>query len=295
MKGLIVRALRFEAILRRRGRPMWLRLRSRYVIRSYEKKVDEELTQENVPAAICALEVLSSRYCWHQSVEKLLFYRINRPTDCCYSIRLFRAISLGSCFLRHHRAYARISLAYLAVKNDDIALARESQLLLVESAALLEETPGLLTCNLRNRENTLKQLVSTKTALLHISLMLEEGRSLPAIGLWAHNLLVALDFDQVKADVALRMISNFSRCLVLYALIDTEAALLDLRCLIVEAGRQRHRWSRASENHLEFVENIVSDLSNGKVPDILTEKSHFLDLTLSRFWIGFNSGAIVDL
>ena len=106
--------------------------------------------------------------------------------------------------------------------------------------------------------------------------------------------MVALDFDQVKADVALRMISNFSRCLVLYALIDTEAALLDLRCLIVEAGRQRHRWP-SSENHLEFVENIVSDLSNGKVPDILTEKSPYLDWSLSRFWIGFNSGAIVDL
>lgn len=283
-----------ESVPYRRGRPMWLRLRSREVIRSYEYEVKKELAHGNVSAAICALEILSCRYCWHQSVERLLFYRANRPEELGHTINLFKAISHGSYFLRHHKAYAKVSLAYLAVKCRDSNLARESQALLLESVAALEGDPKLLTCHLRNRENKLKQLISTKTALLHLSLMLEECQSLPAIGLWAHELTQALDFDQVKADVALRMISNLSRCLVLYALVDAGAALLDLRLLIVEAGRQRHRWSRASENHLEFVENIVSDLGNGKIPDILTVDSPSLRLTLQKFWLDSGSGKILN-
>lgn len=291
---LTLRPLQNKALFDRRGRPKWLRLRSRYVIRSYEKEVEEQLAHGNVQAAMRALEILSCRYCWHQSVEKLLFYRANRPVDCDLAIDLFKGICDGVCFLSHHRAYARVSLAYLAVKSQNIALARESQSLLCKSAAFLENAPKLFGCQLRNRENHLKRLVSTKTALLHLSLMLERGRSLPAIGLWAHNLLLALDFDQIQADVAFRMISNFCRCLVLYALIDVQAALLDLRRLIVEAGRQRYRWSRASENHLEFVENIVRDLEGGRVPGILTVDSPFLCLTLNEFWRDYASEATTD-
>ena len=165
---------------------------------------------------------------------------------------------------------------------------------MLESAALLESDPEVLKCQLRNRENNLKLLVSTKTVLLHTSLMLKDSQSIAAIGLWAHNLLAVLDFDQVKADVALRMISNFSRCLALYAVIDAEAAVQDLHRLITEAGRQRHRWSRASENHLEFVQNIMSDLSNEQVPEILTVESPSLYLNLSRFWLDFTPDSDFD-
>ena len=282
--------LKIFTALRRRFVWVW----SRREIKLLKALLRASLEKGNVPAAMFALEVLSSRYCWHQSVEKLLFYRANRPNDYRHTISLFKAISIGSFFLRHHRAYARVNMGYLAVKSNDINLAKESQLMLLESAALLENDPKVLRCHLRNRENNLKLLVSTKTVLLHLSLMLKDSQSIAAIGLWAHNLLAVLDFDQVKADVALRMISNFSRCLALYAVIDAEAAVHDLHRLIVEAGRQRHHWSRASENHLEFVQNIVSDLCNEQVPKILTVESPSLHLKLSRFWLNFTPGSDFD-
>jgi hypothetical protein len=273
---------------------MWLRLRSRAIIRSHEQEIELALASRNVPEALRALEKLSCRYCWHRPVEKLLFYRSNRPENSTDTIDLFRAISVGSCFRRHHRAYALVSLAYLAVSNHDVALARESQELLSKSVSLLEKEPGLLKCNLRNRENRLKQLISTKAALFHLALMLEEKRSLPGIGLWAHKLLLLLDFDSIKADVVLRMMSNFGRCLALYALVDDPGARLDLHKLMIEAGRSRHRWSRASEDHLGFLRKIVSDLEAGKVPEILAVNSLSLDLSFSSVWQDFRSGAITQ-
>ena len=271
---------------------MWLRLRSRAIIRSHEQDVEKALASRNISEALRVLEKLSCHYCWHQSVENLLFYRGNRPENSADTIDLFQAISVGSCFLRHHRAYALVSLAYLAVINDDVALARESQALLHKSASLLESDPGSLKCHLRNRENRLKQLISTKAALFHLALMLEENQSLPGIGLWAHNLLLLLDFDRIKADVAFRMMSNFGRCLALYALVDDSAARLDLHKLMIEAGRARYRFSRASEDHLGFIQHILSDLENGKVPKILSVNIPSLDLSFSRVWKDFCSTAI---
>ncbi len=277
-----------------RGRPMWLRLRSRAIIRSHEQDIEKALASRNVSEALRVLEKLSCHYCWHGSVEKLLFYRANRPEYSADTVALFRAISVGSCFLRHHRAYALVSLAYLAVSNHDVALARETQALLDDSVSLLESDPGSFKCHLRNRENRLKQLISTKAALFHLDLMLEENQSLPGIGLWAHNLLSLLDFDRIKADVALRMMSNFGRCLALYALVDEQGARLDLHKLMIEAGRARHRRSRALEDHLGFIQQILSDLENGKVPKILSVNIPSLDLSLSRVWQDFCSEAITQ-
>lgn len=278
----------------RRGRPMWLRLSSRAIIRSHEKELEEALACGDISEALRVLEILASRYCWHKPVEKLLFYRVNRPKNSADTIDIFKAILVGSSFRRHHRVYALVSLAYLAVKNHDVALARECQMLLCRSVSLLESDPRSFSCRSRNRENRLKQLVSTKTALLHLALLLGERESLSDIGLWAHNLLLFLDFDRINADAALRMMSNFSRCLALYALTDLQSTLLDLHQLMIEARRSRHLKSRAQEDHLGFIQQIVRDIETGTVPRILTVDSPGLSLRLNDFWLDFRSGAIAN-
>jgi hypothetical protein len=268
-----------------RGRPLWLRFRSRRIVRDLEVEAHATLTLGDTAGALAALETLAKRYRWHAPVETLLFRRGARPGDAATTAALLRGIVAGEGFRRHHRAYAAVSLAYLAAGGGDRALAEELRPALERTASELEEDPASLRCLRRNRENRLKRLISSQAALLHLALLQGDQGRLAAIGPWAHNLLGRLDFDRLPADVSLRLMSNFGSCLALQAPTAPQRLRLDLERLVREASRPRHRDSRAHEDHLGFLRAMLADLDSGEpLAQILTVDSPELLRALQAFW-----------
>jgi hypothetical protein len=264
---------------------MWLRFRSRRVVKARQAEVQAALARGDSATALSLLAGLASRYRWHAPVETLLFRRAARPVDLATTKELLRGISSNESFRRHHRAYAAVSLAYLAAGCGDRTLAEELRPALERAASKLEADPGSLRCRRRNRENRLKRLISSRAALLHLALLQGDQGRLSAIGPWAHNLLEHLDFDRLPADVSLRLMSNFSRCLALQAPAAPERLRLDLERLVREASRPRHRDSRAHEDHLGFLQAMLADLDSGEpLAQILTVDSPELLRALQAFW-----------
>ncbi|KZR73742.1 hypothetical protein [Prochlorococcus marinus] len=254
------------------------------MIHSLDAEFQEAIRLNDVHRALAALEVLSGFYRWHSLVEKLLFYRSNRPTSISLEIALLKGIVDSTCFRKHHRAYAEVSLAYRAVACEDFILASEVKCRLEQAVVELEADPAMMICHRRNRENRLKRLISSKAALLHLALLKTDFNSLFSIGFLAHELLQSLDFDCVPPDVSLRMMSNFTRCLTLTAPMASQPVLLDLEILVNEAKRRRHRNSRAHEDHLGFVRMILEQLESEKVPKILTIETPMLRAALEVYW-----------
>lgn len=249
------------------------------------------LAQGDAAAALDALETLAGRHRWHASVETLLFRRAARPRDEATSAALLRGIAAGEGFRRHHRAYAAVSLAYRAAASGDRSLARELQVGLEAAVAELEADPATLCCRRRNRENRLKRLISSRAALLHLALLLNDQPSLEAIGPWAHALLAGLDFDRLPADVSLRLMSNFGRCLALQAPTAPEPLRHDLKRLVAEAARPRHRRSRVPEDHLGFLRGLLADLDRGEpLLAILNVDTLELRAGLAAFWQAAGQG-----
>ena len=274
-----------------RGRPLWLRFRSRRSVLALEAEACAALAQGDVPAALVALETLASRYRWHAPVEALLFRRAARPADGAQAEALLRGIAAGARFRRHQRAYAAVSLAYRAAASGDCALAKELQLGLEAAVAELEADPATLRCRRRNRENRLKRLISSRAALLHLALLQGEMRPLAATGPWAHALLARLDFDRLPADVSLRLMSNFGRCLALQAPTEPEHLRHDLTRLVAEAARPRHRQGRAPEDHLGFLQGLLADLDRGEpLRAILNVDTPELRAGLAAFWQAAGQG-----
>lgn len=247
-----------------RGRPLWLRFRSRRTVQALEAQARAALAVGDVAAALQALETLAARLRWHAPVETLLFRRSARPTEEATATDLLRGIAAGAGFRRHHRAYAAVSLAYRAVASGDRALARELRPVLEAAAGELEADPATLRCRRRNRENRLKRLISSRAALVHLALLLGDHPALVATGPWAHALLARLEFNRLPADVSLRLMSNFGRCLALQAPLAPERLRADLERLAAEAARPRYRRSRAPEDHLGFLRGLLAELERGE-------------------------------
>lgn len=274
-----------------RGRPLWLRFRSRRTVRALEAEAHAALARGDAAAALAALERLAGHHRWHAPVETLLFRRAARPTDEATAAALLRGIAAGEGFRRHHRAYAAVSLAYRAAASADQAMARELQAGLEAAAAELEADPATPRCRRRNRENRLKRLISSRAALLHLALLLGDQATLAATGPWAHALLARLDFDRLPADVSLRLMSNFGRCLALQAPAEPRRLRADLDRLVAEAARPRHRRSRAPEDHLGFLRGLLADLESGQPSlRILTVDTPLLRAGLVAFWQAAGQG-----
>lgn len=268
-----------------RGRPLWLRLRSRRIVVDLEAKALAALADGNVAESLVALETLAGRYRWHAPVERLLFCRSARPTEATWTEALLSGLAAGAGFRRHHRAYAVVSLSYHAVATGNRKLARELKIRLEAEATQLESDPATPRCCRRNRENRLKRLISSRAALLHLSLLLGDRVTLADTGPWAHALLARLDFDRLPADVSLRLMSNFARCLALQAPTAPEHLRKDLERLEAEAGRPRHRRSRAQEDHPAFLRRMLADLHRGELLlVILNVDSPHLRKALRDFW-----------
>ncbi|MCP9816466.1 hypothetical protein KBY76_07250 [Synechococcus sp. GreenBA-s] len=268
-----------------RGRPLWLRFRSRRSVLALEEEARAALAHGDVAVALVALETLARRYRWHAPVEALLFRRAARPAGGAQAEALLRGIAACAGFRRHHRAYAAVSLVYRAAASGDCSLARELQVGLEAAVAELEADPATLHCGRRNRENRLKRLISSRAALLHLALLQHDQQALAAIGPWAHALLARLDFDRLPADVSLRLMSNFGRCLALQAPLAPQALRLDLERLVAEAARPRHRHSRAPEDHLGFLRGLLADLGTGApLLAILNVDTPELRAGLGAFW-----------
>jgi hypothetical protein len=242
-------------------RPLWLRVRSRRTIALLEQAFWAGVAADDPPAALGALTTLVDRYGWHQPAETLLFRRARRPADPATRAALFRGIAHGPVFREHHRAYAAVSLAYLAVEERDTALAQETAALLTQAVARLEVDPALLRCRRRNRENRFKRLISSQAALLHLHLLLRQPQGLVVIAQRSHGLVARLDFDRLPADVVLRAMSNFARCLALQGAIGHPLGLRnDLVLLLEEASRPRHLYSQALEDHRWFLASMLAGL-----------------------------------
>jgi hypothetical protein len=258
-----------------------------------EGKAQAALARGDAATALASLAVLAGRYRWHAPVETLLFRRAARPGDTATNAALLRGLAADGSFRRHHRAYAAVSLAYLAAGCGDQALADELRPILERAARELEAEPASLRCRRRNRENRLKRLISSRTALLHLALLQGDQDRLAAIGPWAHDLLTRLDFDRLPADVSLRLMSNFGRCLALQAPTAPQRLHRDLERLVAEAIRPRHRHSRAHEDHPGFLRGLLTDLESGEpLFQILTVDTPELRLGLRAFWQAANLGGV---
>ena len=274
-----------------RGRPLWLRWRSRRSILHLQSEVQQALAVHDIPAALVALDVLAGDYHWHGTLETLLFRRASRPQDQASLVALLHGIARGSRFRRHHRAYALVSLAYRAAACGDGRLAEELRPSLEAAIARLDADPGTLHCQRRNRENRLKMLISSKAALAHVALLQNDWIALDGVGSWAHRLLESLDFDRLPADVTLRLMSNFGRCLALQAPRSPGPLRTDLERLAGEAARPRHRHSRAHEDHLAFVLDLVAALEReAPIQAILNEDTPLLRDRLQAFWQAAQAG-----
>ncbi len=268
-----------------RGRPLWLRFRSRQEVKARELEAQAALARGDSATALSLLAELASRYHWHAPVETLLFLRARRPDDATTTTELLRGIASDGRFRSHHQSYAAVSLAYLAASGGDRALAEELRPNLERAASDLEADPQCRSCRRRNRENRLKRLISSRAALFHLALLQGEMERLDVIGAWAHALLTTLDFDRLPADVSLRLMSNFGRCLALQAATAPRRLRLDLERLAREASRPRHRRSKAHEDHLGFLRGILHDLEKGEPPlQILSVDTPELRLALQTFW-----------
>lgn len=274
-----------------RGRPLWLRLRSRRRILALEANAQAALAAGEITTALVALEILAVRYHWHAPVETLLFRRASRPSDSSTSEALLQGLASGAGFRRHHRAYATVSLAYRAATDGNQDLARTVQPLLEEAVRALEADPTHLHCRRRNRENRLKRLISSRAALMHLALLQRDWPQLARCGAWAHTLLDRLDFDRLPADVTLRLMSNFGRCLALQAPCAPERLRADLERLTTEAARPRHHHSRATEDHLGFLRGLLGGLDSGEpLMAILNVKTPALRESLQGFWQAARQG-----
>lgn len=274
-----------------RGRPLWLRLRSRRRVLALEADAQAALAAGDITTALVALETLAVQYHWHAPVETLLFRRAARPSDSRRSEALLRGLATGAGFRRHHRAYATVSLAYRAVSDGNQALARTLHPLLEEAVGDLEADPAHLHCRRRNRENRLKRLISSRAALMHLALLQRDWPQLTRCGTWAHTLLGRLDFDRLPADVTLRLMSNFGRCLALQAPTAPERLRADLERLATEAARPRHRRSRAHEDHLGFLRGLLGGLDSGEpLMAILNVETPALRESLQGFWQAASQG-----
>lgn len=268
-----------------RGRPLWLRFRSRRRVLALEAQARGALDSGDPAAALLALAELAGHHHWHAPVETLLFRRAARPDDIASTENLLRGIVGGSSFRRHHRAYAAVSLAYLAAASGDLSLAAELRPILEFATTELEADPASLRCRRRNRENRLKRLISSQAALLHLALLEGDPARLAAIGPWAHSLLARIDFDRLPEDVSLRLMSNFGRCLALQAPTAPERLRHDLQRLMAEAALPRHRRSRAPEDHLGFLQGLLTDLEGGEpLLQILNVDTPALRIGLRTFW-----------
>ena len=103
------------------------------------------------------------------------------------------------------------------------------------------------------------------------------------IGNWAHRCLHSINFDNLPADVTLRLMSNFGRCLFLQAPSAPCALKHDLQRLLKEANRTRHRHSRAQEDHPAFLSRLLKAVETGTKPPILTVETSVLREQLQRF------------
>ncbi len=227
-----------------------------------EARVDAALCKGQPVELIWAdLQLLLRRHGSAAVLHRLLFrrgYRPRRPAD---QVALFEAMAADVAVPERLRAYARISLAYRSLKDENLLLAQALTPKLIAQVQVLMSDPGSLRCQRSNRRNRFKLLVSTLTALTHLQLLLGEHSGLQASADRLCALLEPHPWLVLPADVAFRLLTNASRCLGLAALLSwrcqnrerLQAILLLLDALQREAWADRHRHSTAQENHRAYV------------------------------------------
>ena len=219
------------------------------------------------------LELLDARLAQgdFRAVERLLFRTGSRPADLEQRFLVLERISVHEQVLDSHRCYARIAQSYLALKLDDRSRASDLLAPLHRLALGLDADAELVACQLSNRRNRAKLLVSLCTSGYHLALLLEAEDALERFWRMAMDLLPRLAFDQLNPDAGLRMSSNLGRCLAIgWVLASTPgsarhqsiaAALASLEqavigsCLPTDNGGRRG----TQENHLALMASLRSE------------------------------------
>jgi hypothetical protein len=230
-----------------------------------EARVHHAMARNDDRTALADLQTLARRHGRHGLVHRLLFRRGFRPKDPAAQRRLLWGVAEDEDFDPQHRAYALISLVYRSLKDGDVAQADRLVPAIEAMAERLERDPGTLHCQQRNRDNGAKLLISCYASLLHLQLLRGDGRQVAAIGGRGVALAERIDYDQLPADVAFRLTTNFGRVLSVAALdawrrrdeAALDRALAALDGLRRQAHDPRHAGSGAQENHRRFVDGMV--------------------------------------
>jgi hypothetical protein len=227
-----------------------------------EARVDEALRHGHPVDPIWAdLQWLLRQHRSEAMLHRLLFRRGYRPRRSADQVALFEAIVTDEAVPEVMRSYARISLAYRSLKDDNRPLAQALIPAINDQVRALVCDPGLLRCQRPNRRNRFKLLVSSLTALIHLQLLLEDQAGLQISSDCLCALLERHPWTALPADVAFRMLTNVARCLGMAALLAwrlhdqqrVQTILLLLDALQREAWADRHRRSAAQEDHRVYV------------------------------------------
>lgn len=231
-------------------------------------RLHDSLARNDDSLALADLRTLASRHGRDDLLHRLLFRRGFRPKDPASQRRLFWGVADEPAFAERHREYALVSLAYRSLKDGDQQEAGRLIPRITAIAERLEQDPGTLTCQQKNRVNRSKLLISTYATLLHLHLLRGEQEAVAAIGGRGLALAERIDYGRLPADVAYRLTTNFARVLGIAALDgwrrgDPQAgarALAALEALRQEAWSARHQGSGAQENHRTFVQALIEAL-----------------------------------
>ena len=220
------------------------------------------------------LELLDARLSQgdFRAVERLLFRTGSRPADLEQRFLVLERIAVHEKVLDSHRCYARIAQSYLVLKVDDRYRAADLLAPLHQLALGLDVDSELVTCQLSNRRNRAKLLVSLCTSGYHLALMLEADDELERFWRMAMDLLPRLAFDQLNPDAGLRMSSNLGRCLAIGWVLPTSlgsarhqsiAASLAALEQAVKTNclpKDRRSGRGTQENHLVLMASLRSEI-----------------------------------
>lgn len=221
--------------------------------------------------ALSDLHSLAECHSRHDLVHRLLFRRGFRPKDPASQRRLLWGVAGDPVFQESHRSYALISLSYRSLKDGDHA---QAELLIppIEAmATALENDPATLACRRNNRRNRSKLLISSYATLLHLYLLVGHRDAVAGIGERALALAARIDYEQLPADVAYRLTTNFARSLGSGYLdawrrgdgAGQRRALAALEAVRLETLSPRHGGSGAQENHRRFVAGLLESYATG--------------------------------
>jgi hypothetical protein len=227
------------------------------------------------------LELLWLQHGSSELIHRLLFRRGFRPSIPAHQVALFDAIASSEIGLPAYlKAYALVSTGYRSLKDSDAVLVRQVDSRIDALIVLLINDADTFSCELGNRRNRLKLLVSCLALQCHLRLLLGTCDAFSATVDQALLVVEQISWLTIPADVAYRLLTNAARVLGFAALVawrDQSVARLDrvssaLQNLLRESQHQRHSRNDAQEDHRRFVLTVLQNVSALVFSDLSTAR-----------------------